>query len=158
MNGYDTLCHGCIHHSFVQTYPQLFNLCCGSYPKPTMWQNLLKAASPRWRSSSQQNEQLWAESRDVFLRSQPYPEQQEAEQGTDVVEGVWMPEGGAVTQIRITAVDSHPWQLLLLAVSGCSTAAGQDDPQGCWRDKESGGDSQSVRHIRVMSWCLPQQN
>lgn len=39
-------------------------------------------------------------------------------------------------------MDAHPWQLLLLAVSGCGTTAGQDDTQGSWRDRNR-FDSQS---------------
>lgn len=54
-----------------------------------------------------------------------------------------MPRGGAVAQVRVAAVDAHPGQLLLLAVSGCGTTAGQDDAQG--RCVERRGDRQTDR-------------
>lgn len=37
--------------------------------------------------------------------------------------------GGAVAQVGVTAVDADPRQLLLLAVAGGGTAAGQQDAQ-----------------------------
>lgn len=67
-----------------------------------------------------------------------------------------MPGGGAVAQVRGAAVDADPGQLLLLAVPGCGTAAGQNDAQGSYRGTKEGG-RQAVRQGRVMSWCLAQQ-
>lgn len=53
-----------------------------------------------------------------------------------------VPGGGAVTQVWVTAVDAHTRQLLLLAVSGGSTTAGQDDTQGRCMDRK---ERQSVK-------------
>lgn len=76
--------------------------------------------------------------RGSLLISQPHPQQQEAEQRADVVECACVPRGGAVAQVRVAAVDADPGQLLLLAVPGCGTATGQDDPQGSYRWRKEG--------------------
>lgn len=55
-----------------------------------------------------------------------------------------MPGGGAVAQVRVAAVDAHPGQLLLLAMSGCGTAAGQDDAQGRCEEQRRQTDRQAV--------------
>lgn len=74
-----------------------------------------------------------------LLISQPHPQQQEAEQRADVVECACVPGGGAVAQVGVAAVDAHPGQLLLLAVPGGGTAAGQNDAQGSYRGRKEGG-------------------
>lgn len=54
-----------------------------------------------------------------------------------------MPGGGAVAQVRVAAVDAHPGQLLLLAMSGCGTTAGQDDAQGRCEEQRGQTDRQT---------------
>lgn len=104
--------------------------------------------------------------------SQPRPQQPQAQQqcAGAVERSSREPGGGAVAQVRVTAVDAHPGQLLLLAVSGCGTAAGQDDAQGRCEEQRRQTDKQSVKSVksvnqsnrqlvkgRVTSCCVPQQ-
>lgn len=153
--------------------------CCPGFPGPWrmnlgtgmwMWLCLCTRCSPFWVSSIPRHmaEMRGADAkrfphsplRASLLVSQPHPQQYEAEQRADVVECACPPEGGAVAQIWVAAVDADSGQLLLLAVPGCGTAAGQNDTQGRYRGRKEGDrqtDRQSGRQGRVMSWCLAQQ-